>query len=234
MQIRIGICEDEEVICEDVKRKIQELRENYIIDTYSTGEKLLLAELNYDIVFLDIELPGKNGLKVAWELRNRKYNGHIIFLTSHTEFMQDAFKVKAFRFLEKPIKKSDLEETIMESEKEILMNKKMIITDYGAEILIHLSDILYIESNKNKTIIHTLNDKLETKYTLKYWLEELENAYFFQVHKSYIVSLRHIEAFDIDYVKLHGTNSKVPVSRRNASAVKKAFFDYVKTNGRCM
>lgn len=234
MQLKVAICEDDKMISEDTQRRILEIRSDYVIDTYSTGEELLLTDKGYDIVFLDIEMPGKDGMSVAKELREKKYCGHIIFLTSHTEFMPEAFKVKAFRFLEKPIKMEELDETLAESEKEIFMDKKLIVTDYGAEILINISDILYVEAQKNKTLIYTFDDELETNFTLKYWMQELGDVDFFKVHKSYIVSLRHIKAFDVDCVILHGLGVRIPVSRRNTSFVKKAFFDYVRANAKYM
>lgn len=234
MQLKVAICEDDAIICEDTQRRILELRPDYAIDTYHTGEEILLTDKVYDIVFLDIEMPGKDGMCIAKELRKKKYSGHIIFLTSHTEFMPEAFKVKAFRFLEKPIEMQELDETLVESEKEIFMDKKLIVTDNGSEILINISDILYIEAQKNRTIIYTLNEVLETNCTLKYWIQELGTVEFFRVHKSYIVSLRYIKMFDVDYVTLHGSGVKVPVSRRNVSLVKKAFFDYVKANAKYM
>lgn len=232
MQLKVAICDDDAILCEDAKQRILEMRPDYVIHTYSTGEELLLADRGYDIVFLDIEMPGRDGMCIAKELRAKQYSGHIIFLTSHMEFMSEAFKVKAFRFLDKPIKADDLRETLMESEKEVFLDKKLIITDYGVEILINISDILYIEVQKNKTLIHTIHEVLETNYTLKYWIRELGTKDFFQVHKSYMVSLRNIKELDVDCVRLHGLEVSVPVSRRNVSSVKKAFFDYVRRNAK--
>ncbi len=232
MQLEVAICEDDILLCEDTQRRILELRPEYKIDIYHRGEEILLTKKKYDIIFLDIEMPGKDGMTIAKELRAAKYMGHIIFLTSHTEFMPDAFKVKAFRFLEKPVQVEDLEETLAESEKEIFVEKKVILVDYGAEVLVNLSDILYIEAKKNKTVIYTLNEVLETNYTLKYWIKELGSADFFQVHKSFVVSLRHIRNVETENVTLHGTDTRVPVSRRNSSAVKKAFFDYIKMHAK--
>lgn len=232
MQLKVAICEDDTILCEHAKQRILEIRPDYLIDTYFTGDELLLTDARYDIVFLDIEMPGRDGMCIAKELRAKKYSGHIIFLTSHTEFMPEAFKVKAFRFLDKPIKVEDLEETLVESEKEIYQDKKLIIADYGVERLINVSDILYIEVQKNKTLIHTIYEVLETNYTLKYWVRELGTKDFFQVHKSYIVSLRNIKEFNVDCVRLRGTEVSVPVSRRNVSSVKKAFFDYVRANAK--
>lgn len=147
-------------------------------------------------------------------------------MTIHTEFMAEAFKVKAFRFLNKPIKVSDLEETLRELEKEMFLDRKLIVIDYGSEILLNVADILYIEARKNKTIIYTLDNVFETNCTLKYWKQKLDANDFIQIHKSYIVSLRHIKAFDVDCVWLHASKISVPVSRRNISLVKKRYRDY--------
>lgn len=232
MQLKVAICEDDAILCENAKQRILEIRPDYMIDTYFTGEELLLANQGYDIVFLDIEMPGRDGMCIAKELRAKQYSGHIIFLTSHIEFMPEAFKVKAFRFLDKPINVDDLEETLVESEKEIFLDKKLIVTDCGVAVLVNVSDILYVEARKNKTLIYLTNELLETNYTLKYWSQELGINDFFQVHKSYIVSLRNIKEFDVDCVRLHGSEVSVPVSRRNVSVVKKAFFDYVRANAK--
>lgn len=232
MQLKVAICEDDAILCENAKQRILEIRPDYMIDTYFTGEELLLANQGYDIVFLDIEMPGRDGMCIAKELRAKQYSGHIIFLTSHIEFMPEAFKVKAFRFLDKPINVDDLEETLVESEKEIFLDKKLIVTDCGVAVLVNISDILYVEARKNKTLIYLTNELLETNYTLKYWSQELGINDFFQVHKSYIVSLRNIKEFDVDCVRLHGSEVSVPVSRRNVSVVKKAFFDYVRANAK--
>ena len=122
MKLKVAICEDDHVLGDDIKRRILEIKPDYEIDIYSIGESEI-ENIGYDIVFLDIEMPGRDGLSIAKELREKQYGGHIVFLTSHTEFMPEAFKVKAFRFLTKPIKPNDLLETLSECEREIFLEQ---------------------------------------------------------------------------------------------------------------
>ena len=173
-------------------------------------------------------MPGKDGMCIAKELRQRNYTGHIIFLTSHTDFMPEAFKVKAFRFLIKPIQQQKLQEALIESEREIKKEKRRIVVDYGKNVLIYDSDIVYIEAQRNRTLLHTEKEILETNETLKYWEQELSIDDFLKVHKSYLVSLRYIRIVDSDGIVLYGTEEKIPVSRRNMVLVKKAFYAYIK------
>ncbi|MCI6035229.1 MAG: LytTR family DNA-binding domain-containing protein [Firmicutes bacterium] len=228
LQITVGVCDDNSLVCESICKKILEVRPNYQIDTYLRGEEILSSKKEYNIIFLDIEMPGKDGMCIAKELRQRNYTGHIIFLTSHTDFMPEAFKVKAFRFLIKPIQQQKLQEALIESEQEIKKEKRRIVVDYGKNVLIYDSDIVYIEAQRNRTLLHTEKEILETNETLKYWEQELSIDDFLKVHKSYLVSLRYIRIVDSDGIILYGTEEKIPVSRRNMVLVKKAFYAYIK------
>jgi DNA-binding LytR/AlgR family response regulator len=91
--------------------------------------------------------------------------------------MPEAFKVKAFRFLSKPLKSEEL---------------------------------------------------METPYPLKYWQDKLETSDFFQVHKSYLVSLRYVCNIETDTVLLRGVEDGIPLSRRKSAQLKQVFFEYVK------
>ena len=232
MQLNIAVCDDEPIICEDIRKKILEIKTDYQVDIYSTGAEIVSADKRYDLIFLDIEMPGKDGMIIAKELREKGYKGNIVFLTSHTEFMPEAFKVRAFRFLEKPVKTGELEEPLSEDEKELVNNKKIIVADSGEHIIINISDILYVEGKKNDTIIHMTDGSIETKKTMKYWLTELGEGQFCQVHKSYLVSLRYIKEVYTDRVTMQYIDDEIPVSRRNAALVKKVFFDYIKSNAK--
>lgn len=112
--------------------------------------------------------------------------------------------------------------------------KRRIVVDYGKNVLIYDSDIVYIEAQRNRTLLHTEKEILETNETLKYWEQELSIDDFLKVHKSYLVSLRYIRIVDSDGIILYGTEEKIPVSRRNMVLVKKAFYAYIKDHVKVM
>ena len=104
--MNIAVCEDEPVWRRIVSEKIQE----YIgktgmqaeLRTFSSGRGFLCCGQDFDIVFMDIELGGENGMEVIDEYRQKSRSVNI-FLTSHGEEMANGYKVKAFRFLLKPL-----------------------------------------------------------------------------------------------------------------------------------
>lgn len=234
MKLLIAICDDEGIFCEDAKEKILKLHADYEIEMFHSGAELLEAKKNYDIIFLDIEMPGENGMEIAKKIRTKNLRGEIVFLTSHTEFMPEAFKVKAFRFLEKPIEIEELKETLEEAEKELLENKKLIVDSFGEELLIDVRDIIYIQSEKKITKLYALSRVIETDYSLKYWMEKLEDCDFCKVHKSFLISLRYVDKFEPDEIQLKNTGACIPLSRRNYVMFKDIYFDYVSKHARVM
>lgn len=234
MKLHIAICDDESILCKETKKKILEIRSGYEIDLFLSGKELLAAPLKYDMIFLDIEMPEQSGMEIARDLRKQNYKGHIIFLTSHVEFMQESFKVRAFRFLTKPINMDELEETLKESEHEIFENEKIAVDGFGTETLVSIRDIVYIEAMKRNTVLHLTDKNVETPYSLKYWLEKLSENDFCQVHKSFIVSLNYIMQVETDEVILRGGDYSIPLSRRRHGIVKQTFFNYIKQHARMM
>lgn len=228
MKLEVAICDDDSIIREELLKKISILRTDYNVETFRSGIDLLQSPLGYDLVFLDIEMPEVDGMQVATRLREMKFDGYIVFLTSHTEYMPDAFKVKAFRFLKKPINDDDFEETIRESEKEILNEKKIIVSTSEGTKLVDIKDVIYLETVRNTTFIVTKQGEIENRKPLKEMLEILGTEHFIQVHKSYAVALRYIDSIDNNEINMKYTKLQIPISRRKISEVKSAFFDYAR------
>lgn len=232
MDINVAICDDENVICNKIKENLLAIRPNYNVTIYHSGQELLDAQEIYDLIFLDIEMPEMNGMETAESLRKNNNDEYIIFLTSHTEFMPEAFKVKAFRFLNKPIEIEKFEEAVKEAEKEILNSVKIAIVVKGETKFVRIKDIVYFEAFGDGTYIHMKNEVWESNKPLKYWNEQMGNEHFFQTHKSYIVALRHINKVEENKVKFDCIGDTVLVSRRKNTQLKETLFAYVKKNSR--
>lgn len=232
MKLNVAICDDEKIISKMIYSKLIDLRSEYSVDIYESGRCLLDSEKIYDLIFLDIEMPGIDGMKTAEQLRANSSGEFIIFLSNHTEFMPDAFKVKAFRFLSKPINDKDFIEAVLQAEKEILINEKISFSEKGCTMLIKINDIVCVEAFGDGTFIHTVNEVIESTKSLKYWINQLGNEHFYQVHKSYLVSFRHIKSIGTTQAKMHYMKELVPISRRKYTCFKKTFINYVKKNAK--
>ena len=179
MRLKVAVCDDEKIICNEIKKRLLEIRPEFEVLLFSSGDELIKSDKNFDLIFLDIEMPQLDGMETAQILRKNHKNEYIIFLTSHSELMAEAFKVKAFRFLEKPIELNTFREAVTMAEKEILSNEKLTISMKGQLKVIYLKDIVYIEAFGDGTYIYTNEEVIESKNTLKYWNEKLGTVHFF-------------------------------------------------------
>ncbi|MBQ8825898.1 MAG: response regulator transcription factor [Oscillospiraceae bacterium] len=236
MQFKIAICDDEAAVIDTIEKKLSERSNEYEICRFSSGEELLDASADYHILFLDIEMTGIDGMQTAFRLREKNYDGLIIFLTSHTEFMPEAFKVNAFRFLDKPIADEKFNEAFAAAEKDILNTAHILIKTKISSIYVKLTDIVLLEAYGDGTYIYDKNGNIyDTDNTLKFWKEAIGTEHFFQVHKSYIVSFLHVSRINKDgTIMLSGYSKELSASRRNYAAFKNAFFDYIKKHARIM
>ena len=228
MQIKVAICDDIITVSEDIKKRLLCVRPEYEVTVYNTGDELINADREYDFIFLDIEMPKIDGMETAEILRKNGNQAFIIFLTSHTECMPDAFKVKAFRFLSKPIEDEKFMEAVVEVEKELLNHRKIPIKLSDGIKLINIKDIFYLEAFGDGTYIYTKNEVLESNETLKYWGERLGTEHFFQTHKSYIIALRYVTQMESKAVTVKAGNAKIPISRRRYKALKETVERYVR------
>jgi two-component system, LytTR family, response regulator len=181
----------------------------------SVDEAILSIEkYNPELVFLDVQMPNKNGFQLFKELNKVKFE--VIFTTAHSEFAIDAIKCSALDYLLKPINYIDLLETIKkyddkqhkasQGEKLKLLlenidtggsefNKIALPTESGFELL-KTNAILYCEADSNYCKIVCLDGKnITLSKTLKYIEELLPNSIFQRIHKSYLVNLNYVTRF---------------------------------------
>ena len=235
MTYKIAVCDDEQIFVDDVVKKLKEQSEQSEIYEYISGEELLNSPLEFDMIFLDIEMTGINGINAAFTLREHGFDGMIIFLTSHTEFMPDAFKVKAFRFLDKPLDSEKFNEAFSESKKEIMNTEHILLSDRsGKTVYLKLIDIVYLEAYGDGTYIYGKTGKVfDTDKPLKYLKEQIGSEHFYQIHKSFIVSYLYVSDILKDgKVIVKGFDQPLDISRRNVVSFRNRFFDYIRKHAR--
>lgn len=230
--MEVAICDDEQIVCLEVKKMIEEVYSDWNISIYNSGKECLENVNAECLLILDIEMPEIDGMKVAEQLRNKNNDIEIIFLTSHEELMPDAFKVKAFRFLNKPMDKNKFREALVEAEREITNNKKVSITNQGKQEIVSITEVVYIEAYGDGTYVYTKNRVIESGLALKYWEEKLRGQNFYRVHRSYLISLRYITCIEKSKVRFTCIDNEVPVARRQFVKLKEAVIEFTKRYSR--
>ncbi len=160
--MNIAVCDDEKEVREQIKGLLR--RQNQTAILYASGEELLAAKEQYDIVFLDIQLDGKNGIETARALRQLDRSVILIFVTGLKEYVFDAFDVGAFHYLLKPIEEKKftevLENAVKEAEKKN-QQELFVIKTRNRNIAVRKNQILFVESRMRKAKIHTIKEDYE-------------------------------------------------------------------------
>ncbi len=228
---KIIICDDREADRKKYSRLINKFaaRQNLEIEIvmFESGKALLFEmegnRQDVDIIFLDIHMPGIDGMEVAKKLREFNYRGEIIFLTVSQDHILDAFDVGAFHYIIK-------DQCTMRRFEEILLNgiekarerekEYICFTGGGESINILLASIRYFEVTNRIITVHYEEDKAFGFYSTMGKLETRLRGYgFVRVHRSFLVSIAHIEVLLYGKVKLRG-GVEVPVGRSYYQEVK--------------
>ena len=228
--INIAICDDLEEEREKLKSYINEYLDiNELvaeIDEFESGEAFLSTDTKkYNLVVLDIFMGELNGMETARKLIKENRSTQIIFYSTSYEYAAESYDVSALYYLVKPAKKEKAFE-VLDKFFSAYMSLKTITVKVGrAEENIYISDIISVESNNHKAIIHTKDGDIEASMQLSK-LEEMLLPYDFVKPLRYaLVSLKEITAIPTDVVIL-SDGTVYSVSRKEREKVKQAFNDY--------
>lgn len=203
--LRIGVCDDEQDTlrnnCEIVQDFLRKRGINGDIAACSSGQELLWeAEQHGDfqIILLDIEMDGFNGVETAKKLRERDYYTVLIFISAHDQYCKALMNVKPFAFLDKPVNQKQLFQVLDRvMEQEIAQSENFCFTSGKVRYQVDIKSILYFESSLRKILLAGRGKS--------YWfygrMDEVEARIsasghkFLRIHKSYLVNVRYIESY---------------------------------------
>lgn len=226
--IRIAIVEDEP----DFQQQLQ----NYLI-RYGTEKKCrfristfcdavsFLADYrrDYDLVFMDIKMPGIHGMEAAWQLRRLDQQVALIFVTTLVQYAIAGYEVGALYYLLKPLHYHEFVLKLTSALKRISRSDVIIIRSGQKVHRIDLSDIHYLESDGHNIRYHLGDQIVARRCSLRHAESELDNR-FVRCSSSFIVNLAHARAIKNDSVDIDGT--LLHISRTQRQAFAHAFDQY--------
>ncbi|WMJ82050.1 LytTR family DNA-binding domain-containing protein [Clostridium sp. MB40-C1] len=233
--LKIAVCDDENNQRQEIVHMIDKAlnlnNEQHKITEFSNGEQLMLSTWNFDIYFLDIKMDKLTGIEVAKKIRLVNERAIIIFITGLKDYVFDAFDVRAFHYILKPIDEKKLKKVLYSALEQFEKKEKFIIAKtISKSTKIFIKDIMYIEAARRKIRVHTIYDVIEYYYKISDIEQELYEYNFFRCHKSYIVNLKYVSSYDNTFITL--TNSeKIYVSKYKLADFSKKFMYYLKDEG---
>ncbi len=179
-----------------------------------------------DILLLDIQMKGMDGIELSRQLRRNNDSLQIIFITGYSDFMAEGYDVSALHYLMKPVSQDKLYAVLDKAAKRLSLQSKMIyLSIEGQGVRIPADEIVYVESFDHRLEINTLNEKYLVKMPL-YELEGKLTKDFLHCHRCYIVNLRYIKKITKAEVVLD-SGKALPLSRRLYTGVNRAMIKYL-------
>ncbi len=233
---RVLIVEDEFPARELLMRFVIARKELQLGHVAGDGEEALeeLASGNYDLVFLDINLPMLNGLQVLERLDQRPC---VIFTTAYREYAADAFDLEAVDYLLKPFDEDRFSRSVDRALGYLdqdggtgpspLSGHGIFVSDGDEHVFLSYDQILYLSSHGKQTVVHTSRGDFRTPRLLKAMLEDvLPEDRFLRIHKQFVVHLTMIGRLEYfmngSYVlHLRDESESLPVSRSYAKELKR-------------
>ena len=240
-EIKIAICDDEKPIRDYIEKCVREVNPSAFVSQYADASDMVSASFDADILFLDIQMPGMDGMKAARILRTMGNKTIIVFVTAVEEYVFEAFDVGAVQYIVKPFDRNKLTETIKKAldlakEKNDInaallhangpeeAKRSITIKSGGVNRRVILSEIEYAEVLEHRIILH-MNDKERIEYYGKMSdLEKITGDDFFRVHRAYLINLSYVKSYDAKMVNISGDS--IPVARGKYPELVKAYLSY--------
>lgn len=230
--MRIAVCDDS---LDDRERTVNLLHQYFCnksvlheIIQYTDGRELLFdfeEDVWFDVVFLDVYVKELLGIDVARKLRRMGYEGHIVFLTGSTDFAMDGYDVEATAYLLKTQRHEKLFSVLDKITRGMYVNTYQV-QQYSKIVRIPYAEILYVESNNSKCILHRSDGQVYTIYKhLQDIEEELRDRRFFRCHRSFLINMDYIQQMEDHFVL--STGDIVLIRQRNKKEIRQKVLDYM-------
>lgn len=216
------IVDDEPLAREAIRMLIDQTENLHLIGSFNSPDAAAksLADNFVDLIFLDIQMPGINGIEFAKTIPEESF---IIFTTAYAEFAIDSYEVDAIDYLIKPIKLERFRKAVEKAQ----TYHRLFNADLSSNDIENITDdyffvkadrkifklsfksILFIEGLKDYVVLHTENQKVVTAMNIKTIYDQLPKLMFARVSKSYVINVNHIESVDNNTVYI-GKN-EIPI-----------------------
>lgn len=226
------ICDDEKSTCSDLENLLleyaKETRISLITEVFYSGDTLLdyLKREKSDILFLDIELPGMNGVSVGKYIREIMEDDHIflVYISSKENYALQLFQNHPFDFLIKPVEQEKVYQVLDKIYR--IAGKNNLSFEFqnrSDRFRIPYTDILYFQSEGRKINI-VMKDGIKTFYGKLSEVEEKVPEFFLKIHKSYLVNQNHVKEFTYEWVKMKNGDI-LNISKTNRAHVRRKILE---------
>ena len=233
--LRAMIVDDEAPARSELRYLLDELGQVEVVAEAASVREAIekLKEYPCDVMFLDVNMPEANGLKLADGLQHLHFPPAVVFVTAYSEFALDAFKVNAVDYLVKPVETERLEQAVARVRENVALHlqaqrsERISVEKGGKKILIGIDKIRFVMARDDYAYLQTDTDRYFSTVSLAQLEKRLDGHGFFRVHRGYLVNLSMVEEVEpvsggTLLLTLNGVDDKIPVSRRRVSTLKKA------------
>ena len=239
--MKLAICDDEKRVRDVIAESVREVSESIEIEFFSDAKGILAPDFDADILFLDIQMSGIDGMNAARMMRENGKKTVIVFVTAVEEQVYKAFDVGAFNYIVKPFGKKRItevikgaiaqadevryiEKTISEKENEKHQAFTITVKSGGTNRRVILSEIIFAEIFDRRIILHMKDhDNIDYNGRISE-LESISGQDFFRVHRAYLINLAYVKSYDSRSVRVGDTD--IPVARGKYQELIKAYLSY--------
>lgn len=226
------IVDDEPLAREAIQLLVAKRKELRLLESFNSANAAakFLDEHVVDLIFLDIQMPGTNGMDFAKTISKKTL---VIFTTAFSEFALNSYEVDAIDYLIKPVQFHRFDKAIdkaqayhkllaidhSDSNIESIEDEYVFVKADRKTFKVSLKDILFVEGLKDYVILHTVDNRIITAMNIKTIHEQLPNKIFVRTSKSFIVNIKHVSSFDNNTVYIQ--KNEIPIG----NVYRSHFFD---------
>lgn len=230
--MRIAVCEDNNIVAAFMEDYITSMEaENIEYEIFTSGDDLIhymeQENVTFNILFMDIEMPGRNGIETSAYVREKDKNALIIFITDHKEYVYEVFDVLPFRFLIKPVTREALNLVMKKAFEHFNLTKQVFFFKQNkTQLQVAFDEIIYFEGNLRKVRLVTTGGEYDFYGKISEVVKKLDGNLFLQIHNSYIVNMDQIRKISESVVLLK-SGITLPISKKYREYVRQKHIQYM-------